>query len=117
MIYRYYPYTLTLRSPLLVSTLDGDPNSALGARFIPGSALRGVVARGLGDPGADPEALARFRQLVLGGSVRYLNGYLSRGGSRALPAPLSLRPEKETPWEEGKYASLYDLAAFDGRPG
>src|SRR5206468_2991214 len=46
--WRYYPYVLTLHSPLLTPVLDGDPNSALSARYVPGSLLRGVAARKLG---------------------------------------------------------------------
>jgi len=40
----YLRYKLRLRSPAIVSTLSGDPNSAATQPFIPGGALRGVMA-------------------------------------------------------------------------
>jgi len=67
MIYRYLPYTLTLNAPAIMTSLGGDPNSARTLPFIPGSAIRGAVARALGDPGDDAEKQESFQKLVLGG--------------------------------------------------
>jgi CRISPR-associated protein Csx10 len=94
MITRYVPYTLTLRAPVIVTTIGGDPNSSQTLPFVPGSALRGAVARSLGDPERDATKASRFRDLVLGGRVRYLHAYPRAGGRRALPKPLSLHVEK-----------------------
>jgi hypothetical protein len=43
----YLPFTLTLRSPAALTALGGDPNSRT-LPYIPGSALRGALARTLG---------------------------------------------------------------------
>ena len=60
MIVRYLSYTLRLESPALLTSLGGDPNSSQSLSYIPGTALRGVVARGLGDPGSDEEKMRLF---------------------------------------------------------
>uniref|UniRef100_A0A7C4MKJ4 CRISPR-associated RAMP protein Csx10 n=1 Tax=Desulfatirhabdium butyrativorans TaxID=340467 RepID=A0A7C4MKJ4_9BACT len=113
--YKYLPYTLTLKSPAIISALGGDPNSSLTLSFIPGAAVRGAVARALGDPGAVASRQDEFHDLVLGGKVRYLNAYPSVDGSRALPVPVSFRRKKDEP-ENRKSVSVVDLAAFDGQP-
>src|ERR1700722_18309618 len=97
MTTRYLPYTLELRSPLLATTSGSDPNSAASLSWVPGSSLRGAVARRLGGD-RHPD----FAEMVLDGSVRYLNAYpVSRTGEaepgpaiRTLPVPLSLREAK-----------------------
>jgi CRISPR-associated protein Csx10 len=116
MICRYLPYTLTLRAPAVLTTLGGDPNSSRTLAFIPGSAVRGAAARGLGDPGTDPERLSRFRTLVLDGSTRFLNAYPRVGGRRALPTPVSLRVEKTALQGAEQEVHAWDLAAFTGAP-
>lgn len=110
----YLPYTLTLRSPAILTALGGDPNSSLTLPFIPGAAIRGVVAKALGDPGEDGTKRDMFHDLVLGGTARYLNAYPSTNDQRALPVPLSLRRGKNGP-KGAKTVTVVDLAAFDGR--
>lgn len=103
----YLPYRLTLRSPAIVSTLAGDPNSATTQPFIPGSAIRGALAARLlaaGDKG-DSEA---FPRLILSGQVRYLHAYPELAGDRALPTPAAWKSKKEDT------NSSVDLAAFSG---
>jgi CRISPR-associated protein Csx10 len=102
MIVRYYPYTLTLRSPVVLTSPGGDPNSAESMDFIPGSAIRGAAARVLTASSPD------FHRLILSGDVRYLNAYVVLGSQRCLPTPASLRREK--------YAHLqsHDLAGYSG---
>lgn len=116
MIYRYLPYTLSLRAPVVMTALGG-PNGSRSLAFIPGSALRGAAARGLGDPGEDGERLERFRAVILGGCVRFLNAYPRVAGRRTLPAPLSLRAEKDRVAGPAGEISAWDLAAFTGAPG
>jgi CRISPR-associated protein Csx10 len=106
---RYLVYRLTLQSPLIVTSRAGDPNSAGTQMFIPGSSIRGVIARRLLNAGADPEG-EEFRRLVLSGQVRYLNAYLEIEGERSLPVPLSWRVLKDDT-NQGR-----DLAGFAG-PG
>lgn len=103
----YLRFDLTLRSPAIVSTLSGDPNSSATQRFIPGGAIRGAVAARLIAAGEDPEG-ELFRRLVLSGEVRYLHAYPKIGGARSLPTSLSWRSPKDDP----NVAS--DLASFAG---
>lgn len=96
----YLPYTITLNAPALLTDLGGDPNSSSSLAYIPGAAIRGAVARALGDPDKDPGDSAkreRFHRLVLSGAVRYLNAYPVAGSVRAFPAPVSVRVEKDAP--------------------
>lgn len=110
MITRYFPFTLTLGAPLLATDLGGDPNSATSMQHIPGSAIRGAVARAAGNNAT------LLRELVLSGAVRYLNAYPVESNERALPSPRSLRSVKgKQPSRDGS-VSLYDLAAFSRVP-
>ena len=93
-------FNVNLLEPLLINDISGgDPNTAIGLNFIPGSVIRGALiasyVRGRGKStidACDPE----FRQLFLEGSVRYLNAYLlSNDGSRTLPTPFSLHVIKD----------------------
>ena len=108
----YLHYTLTLRSPAIVSTLAGAPGSALTQPFIPGSAIRGAVAARLLADGEEPTG-DTFRGLVLSGEIRYLHAYPEVGGARALPMPISWRSERNDELR-GR-----DLAAYSGeiQPG
>ncbi|MCG3173130.1 MAG: hypothetical protein GMKNLPBB_01308 [Myxococcota bacterium] len=103
----YLHYRLQLRSPAIVSTLSGDPNSIATQSFIPGGALRGVLAGRLlasGVGGDDEE----FRRLILSGEVRYLHAFPELAGKRSLPSALSWKTNKVDP------ARVIDLAAFSG---
>jgi CRISPR-associated protein Csx10 len=104
MITRYVPFVLTLDAPLVLASLDSDPNSAASLTFIPGSALRGAAARSLCARGVDRFRPVEFRRFILTGDVRYLNAYLAVGGRRGLPVPVSLRREKHS-------SGLFDLSA------
>ena len=91
MIVCYYPYTLTLGSPVVLTSAGGDPNSAETMDFIPGSAIRGAAARVLTDTASD------FHRLILSGEVRYLNAYVLLGNQPLLAharvaAPREVRP-------------------------
>ena len=101
-------YRIALGEPTLATTLDGDPNSAVSADFVPGTALRGAVIglflrrQGVGslDP-ADPW----HRRLFFDGTTRFLNAYpLDRAGHRSLPTPRCWYQAKESA------ATVYDLA-------
>jgi CRISPR-associated protein Csx10 len=103
----YLSYRLRLRSPAIVTTLSGDPNSASTLPFIPGGAIRGAIAARLlaGDTSGDS---AEFRQLILSGEVRYLHAYPELAGERTLPSP--------SPWrrEKANRGQAVDLAKFSG---
>lgn len=111
---RYFPFQLSLQSPLLATGPDGDPNSATTLPYIPGSLIRGAVARGLGDPGADAARLSTFRDLILTGDVRYLNAYPVAANRRALPALVALRNKKGS--DDTKPQLHFDLLAYHGTP-
>ena len=103
--------------PLLVTRLEGDPNSAVAFPYVPGSALRGALAISYlhqhgGDLAADPEP----RQLFFDGATRYLNAYLlDRLGRRTLPAPRSWFYEKRVGLLDG--TELYDASVIGGLGG
>ncbi len=111
--HRYLPYTLTLQSPAIITALGGDPNSSSTLPFIPGAAVRGAVAKALGDPGADVSTQEEFHDFVLGGKVRYLNAYPYVDGLRALPVPVSLRRKKDEQADRESVSAI-DLAGFAG---
>lgn len=86
-------FRIALEEPLLVTALDGDPNSAVAHDFVPGGVLRGaMVGRYLRSKGFSSldAADGQVRRLFLDGSTRFLNGYaLHPDGVRTLPTPLS----------------------------
>ena len=110
-------YTLKLLEPLLATSLQGDPNSAVSYHFIPGSLIRGCL---IGRYLAQPEAVSSkefavdkdTRRLFLNGKTRYLNAYaLDKHGRRTLPTPLSWYKEKGAKLTNTtKRYSVYDKA-------
>jgi len=113
MIYRYLRYTLTLNEPAILTMIGGDPNSSWTLPYIPGSAIRGSVARVLGDPGNDLSKMAEFKKMVLGDGVRYLNAYPRADSRRALPVPVSFRAKKDDLAYGTAEVNVVDLSAFD----
>ncbi len=99
----FYRYRLRLGAPLIVPTLEGDPNSVRSAIRIPGGAVRGAVAARLGS------SHPRFHDLVLSREVRYLNAYPlpEDAGGRSIPCPFAWRVEKYLPGE------THDLSYYD----
>lgn len=89
----YLHYKLWLRSPAIVSTLSGDPNSAATQPFIPGGALRGVLAARLLASGVSGDS-EEFRRLILSGEVRYLHAYPEVAQDRSLPSASSWKSPK-----------------------
>jgi CRISPR-associated protein Csx10 len=98
--------------PLLVTRLEGDPNSAVAFPYVPGSALRGALASTYaksygGDLAADPDT----RRLFFDGHTRYLNAYLlDRLGRPALPAPRSWFYDKQAGLKDG--TEMYDASVI-----
>lgn len=102
-------FNIHLLEPVLATQPGGgDPNSAVGFDFIPGSVIRGaLIAKYLQgkkvDAGNDD-----FRGLFFDGTVRFLNAYIrSQTGKRTLPAPFSWHVEKDTE------KPVYDVAIDD----
>ncbi len=92
-------YTLTLREPLLATSLQGDPNSSVSLGYVPGSLVRGALIqhylrkhRQLKDVLLDDD---NARRLFIDGGTRYLHAYpLTDRDQRALPTPRSLLRRK-----------------------
>ncbi|MHA1423862.1 MAG: hypothetical protein ACTSSD_17395 [Candidatus Thorarchaeota archaeon] len=101
MITTIIPYTLRLTAPVIMTSPSGDPNSASSMNYIPGSSIRGAVARGIGNDAQD-----LIETLILSGKVTYLNAYPEVDGRRALPIPYSYRVEKNDD------SQTHDLAAY-----
>ncbi len=107
-------FNVQLLEPLLVNDVGGgDPNSAVGFEFIPGSvikggALIGKYLRGKPKNSVDAED-SEFRKLFFDGETLFLNGYpLNKDGSRSLPTPLSWHFEKDDPKKR-----IHDLTSED----
>lgn len=91
-------YRIHLDEPTLVTSLDGDPNSAVAFPYIPGSVLRGFfITRYLQHYQVSELAAAddAIRNLFFNGQTRFLNGYPFINGIRSLPTPLSWRTLKD----------------------
>lgn len=89
-------YRVTLLEPTLVTSLQGDPNSAVAFDYLPGSVLRGVlIGKYLGSKLVDTGD-STLRRLFFDGTTRYLNGYpLDMDGHLSVPVPLSWQQEKD----------------------
>lgn len=116
-------YRLHLEQPLLVTGLEGDPNTKTAVDYIPGSVMRGVlIERYLASQGRseldarDPDERRRF----LTDATRYLNAYPVIGGRRGLPTPKSLRKQKldvdRTKSEAEVGTNIYDLSCLGASP-
>lgn len=94
-------FQIHLLEPVLVTQVgSGDPNSAVGFDFIPGSVIRGaLIGRYLQERNEDKvDATDKdFRRLFFDGKVCFLNAYPSqtRTEVRTLPTPLSWRRGKD----------------------
>ena len=83
-------YQITLLEPLLATTLGGDPNSAISHSYIPGSMIRGLLAKLYNAETTDLTGHQATRPLLFDGTVRYLNAYPTLDGvTRTLPVPAS----------------------------
>ncbi|NJL54081.1 hypothetical protein HC928_02195 [bacterium] len=104
-------YRVTLLEPVLVTGLDGDPNSAVALDYLPGSAIRGAIIgrylqTGQSIDAGDPIA----RRIFFSPDTLYLNAYPMLGEERTLPAPRAWHKEK------GKEDHIVDLALSDKAP-
>lgn len=108
-------FVIEARQPLLLTSLQGDPNSSVSFDYIPGSVIRGALigryqAIALAGSPLDPSDL-QAQRLFFDGSTRYLNGYiLAADGSRSSPMPRSLARDRD-----GDDGLLHDLSA-ESRP-
>lgn len=88
-------YNLELKSPVLATDIEGEPNSAVSLPYISGALLRGaVVGRYLKTKQSFEAGGVEERALFLSDDTRFLNAYPLRNGKRALPTPLPWRHDK-----------------------
>src|SRR5437588_5828768 len=103
-------YRIELLEPALVTSVQGDPNSAVAFDYLPGSVLRGILigkylnkyfGSNLADASDDT-----LQRLFFDGTTRYLNGYpLDAYGYPSVPVPASWQRVKHN--KEGK---IFDFA-------
>lgn len=111
-------FMLTTCEPLLLSSLQGDPNSSVSFHYIPGSVIRGaLIGRYLQNlsPNKQVDLLEdpHSSRLFFSGETRFLNGYMGQPVSgdgrtdlvRSLPLPQSLRQEKRRQLVDGGWDS------------
>lgn len=109
---------LSAEQPLLLTSLQGDPNSSVSYPYIPGSVLRGVlIGRYMQQHGVANHRLdlhdADIRALFFDNSTRYLNAFLyadtHNTPHRLLPIPCSWRKEKRSEFSKNE-PSVTDTA-------
>ncbi|MFB6274141.1 MAG: RAMP superfamily CRISPR-associated protein [Salinibacter sp.] len=117
-------YQIRLQQPTLVTSVEGDSNSAVSYNYLPGSSLRGALIgkfrRQKRASNEDFATDAAARRLFFDGDVRFLNGYpldpvrqAGRYGTdvRMWPTPLSYHHAK------GEPGPVRDFAASFPSPG
>jgi CRISPR-associated protein Csx10 len=110
-------FDLTAEEPLLMTSLQGDPNSSVSFAYIPGSAIRGALIgryiaqekRRQPDFTLDPTD-NRVRALFFHATTRFLNAYPVIAHEdlreRSLPLPRSWFQKKYDAWTEGTKKEL-----------
>lgn len=107
-------YDIQLLEPLLVTALDGDPNSSIAYDFIPGSVLRGAFISQYQSQHGSID-IADVRSLFFSPQTQFLNGYRTVYDTVALedvqswPLPRSLWREKSGQSSESSFP-VYDYA-------
>ncbi|MBT7806157.1 hypothetical protein HN766_11755 [Candidatus Poribacteria bacterium] len=88
-------YQIQTETAVLVSRLDGDPNTAVSHDHIPGSTLRGALIAAAVADGIPRSQVLAAAPFFFDGSTRFLNGYPSNGSDELYgPTPLSWYREK-----------------------
>lgn len=92
-------FRLTAVQPLLLTSLQGDPNSSVSFPYIPGSVIRGaLIGQYCQEHDLDLEA-PDIRRWFFDGTTRYLNAYPLIDGIRTIPIPRMLAAEKTAEWD------------------
>ncbi len=99
----FLPLRLKLRAPCILSAPASDPNTSKSLNYIPGASLRGAIASALIRHGATDDDLIK---ILVSGDVRFLNATPATRESRALPASIL--------WRRNKNAALDDHEAAPG---
>jgi CRISPR-associated protein Csx10 len=109
-------FLITSEQPLLLTSLQGDPNSSVSFAYVPGSAIRGaLIARFNAKYGQIDPADATIQRLFFDHQTRYLNAYLyawygtgaPQRDSQGVPLPFYAR-SLPTPraWQREKRADV-----------
>jgi len=104
MITKFYPFKIKLKSPVIITTPRGDPNSANCLPYVTGSSIRGALAELF----IDNKEL--FYKIILSGKINFLNCYPYENNARVLPLPASLRKKEEE--ADNKLISPIDLLGY-----
>ena len=88
----FLPIHLTLSAPCLVSDQAVEPNSSVTRSIVPGATLRGAVAAALLRGNCPPSL---FEDIVVNGTVRFLNAYPQFNSKRSLPVPITWQRDKD----------------------
>jgi CRISPR-associated protein Csx10 len=104
-------FYLTTMQPLLMTSLQGDPNSSVSFPYIPGSVIRGALIKHYcQETGTDLELEdPHIQRWFFDGSTRYLHAYPLIDGLRAIPIPRTLAAEKTDEWEND-LLKVYDFS-------
>ncbi|MCS3924843.1 RAMP superfamily CRISPR-associated protein [Methanosalsum natronophilum] len=114
---KVFTFDVKLLDPVLVNQLaGGDPNSAIGFDYIPGSVIRGALINQYLNQAAknkDVDACDdEFRKLFLDGSTKYLNAYpTSVRKKRTVPTPISWFSKKGD--EKGSSRNVWDHVTYE----
>jgi CRISPR-associated protein Csx10 len=113
-------FLLHTKQSVLVTSLQGDPNSDVSFSYIPGSVIRGALIgrylqlHGLqkSDDILDDIKFSEIKKLFFNGDTRYLNAYLysSEQEKRTLPVPRSWLKKKNDNIYKLKEISVYDFS-------
>jgi len=117
---RVIRYTIELKSPLLTTHVQGEPNGAVSAPFIPGSLLRGALVGAYLSENPKTEFDANeslARALFFSDKTRFLHAYpvkklpREKIDVRALPTPIAWRHNKDDRYAEGDVSrTVYDFS-------
>jgi CRISPR-associated protein Csx10 len=118
-------FLLHTKQPILVTSLQGDPNSDVSFSYIPGSVIRGVfIGRYLqlhslrsSDDILDDVKFPDIKRLFFNGNTRYLNAYLysNQEEKRTLPIPRSWLKRKGDDISTLAEITVYDFSYAEPR--
>ncbi|NTW03667.1 MAG: hypothetical protein HGA19_20735, partial [Oscillochloris sp.] len=110
-------FTITARQPLLLTSLQGDPNSSVSFDYVPGSMIRGALIacyQAIELNGKEFDSSDEIiRRRFFDHQTRFLNGYplvADADDSRALPLLRSLTQKKNESDHDESLKTIYDLS-------
>lgn len=117
---KFISYQIKLLQPVLVTDLEGEPNSSVSLNYLPGSVLRGALIskfiqaqkKQSGQSGIDAED-DEMQRLFFNGATRYLNAYPVEDSQRTLPTPSSWHSKKGDEKPVMGRPQVYDFALYD----